>query len=158
MEMNWSAWFRCESSFGLLLVPRQPGIFALAEEVIEPTGPTARRMLAVFEIDATDDLVRALSRLFTPVSPFKERMATARCYARYAVMSDAVERQRTVVALKDWLNSQRGSAAQIFEQARPRPGYQEGDAEEDEDLHVKTVAERAVDRVTKGIELTRMFR
>jgi hypothetical protein len=48
MEMNWSRWFHCESSFGLLLVPSQPGVFALAEEVVQAVGVQSRRMLAVF--------------------------------------------------------------------------------------------------------------
>ena len=39
MEMSWSRWFRCESSFELLLVPKQPGVFAIAEEVVEPSSP-----------------------------------------------------------------------------------------------------------------------
>jgi hypothetical protein len=26
MEMNWSRWFYCESSFGLLLVPNQASL------------------------------------------------------------------------------------------------------------------------------------
>jgi len=56
MEMNWSRWFHCESSFGLLLVPNQPGIFALAEEIVQPAGPQSRRMLAVFEVQEADDL------------------------------------------------------------------------------------------------------
>ena len=69
MELNWSRWFRCESSFGLLLVLDQPGIFALAEELVEPAGTQVRRMLAVFEIDEAEDIARALSRLFLPSSP-----------------------------------------------------------------------------------------
>ena len=141
MELNWSRWFRCESSFGLLLVPNQPGVFALAEEVVQPAGPQSRRMLAVFEIDETEDLVRALSRLFTAASQWRERLATARCYVRYAAIPDKQERGAAATALKNWLNSQRDTAAQIFE---PRPLVDEETAE------VKTVAERAVDRVTRG--------
>src|SRR5262249_61138915 len=69
MEMNWSRWFHCESSFELLLVPRQPGIYALAEEIAQPSGPYSRRMLAVFEVEETEDLARALNRLFTAGKP-----------------------------------------------------------------------------------------
>src|SRR5258708_30140990 len=92
MELNWSRWFRCESSFGLLLVPNQPGVFALAEEVVQPAGPQSRRMLAVFEIDETQDLVRSLSRLFTAASQWRERLATAPCYFRYPAIPDKQER------------------------------------------------------------------
>src|SRR5215472_7203355 len=99
MEMNWSRWFRCESSFELLLVPRQPGIYALAEEIVQPAGPYSRRMLAVFEVDETEDLSRALNRLFTAVSPWRARLAEGRCYLRYAVANDAKERSGAASAL-----------------------------------------------------------
>ncbi len=150
MELNWSRWFRCESSFGLLLVPNQPGVFALAEEVVEPAGPQSRRMLAVFEIDETEDLVRALSRQFTPASQWRERIASTRCYVRYAAIPDKQERGAAATALKNWLNSQRDTAAQLFEPgvAQARPLVEEETAE------VKTVAERAVDRVTRGRSAT----
>jgi hypothetical protein len=32
-RLQWSRWFRCESSHSLLVVPSKPGIFALAEDV-----------------------------------------------------------------------------------------------------------------------------
>src|SRR5262245_66217037 len=85
MEMNWSRWFHCESSFELLLVPRQPGIYALAEELAQPAGPYSRRMLAVFEVEETDDLARALNRLFTAGSPRRRRLEEGRRYLRYGV-------------------------------------------------------------------------
>src|SRR5947208_10035209 len=84
MELNWSRWFRCESSFGLLLVPNQPGIFALAEEVIQ-AGENSRRMLAVVEVQEADDLARAMSRLFAVGSPWRTKLIKSRCYVRYAV-------------------------------------------------------------------------
>ena len=34
-RLQWSRWFRCESLHSLLCVPSKPGIFALAEEVME---------------------------------------------------------------------------------------------------------------------------
>ena|ERR1700682_714735 len=143
MEMNWSRWFRCESSFSLLLVPDQAGVFALAEEVMQPSGPQARRLLAVFEVGEADDLVRALSRLFSPASPWCERLAASRCFVRYAVVADRQERDEATTALKNWLNSQRDNAAQIFEQSDPRVR-----ATVEEKREVKTEAEEAVDRVT----------
>lgn len=141
MEMNWSRWFHCESSFELLLVPRQPGIYALAEEIAQPAGPTSRRMLAVFEVEETEDLARSLSRLFAAGSPWRRRLEQARCYLRYAVAPQPEERRGAATALKDWLSSQRG--AQIFE----RPS----------DAEPATVAERAVDRVSRTREHVRVF-
>jgi hypothetical protein len=120
MEMNWSRWSRCESSFGLLLVPNQPGIFALAEEIVQPAGPNSRRMLAVFEVQEAEDLSRAMSRMFAASSPWREKLAQARCYVRYAVAPGIADRRAAASALKTWLNSQREVAAQVFEQ-KPAP-------------------------------------
>ena len=34
-RLHWSRWFRCESHHSLLFVPSKPGVFALAEEIME---------------------------------------------------------------------------------------------------------------------------
>jgi hypothetical protein len=139
LELSWSRWFYCESSFGLLLVPDQPGIFALAEEVAQPIAPGARRMLAVFEISEAENVARALSRMFAPGSPWHERLTGSRCYLRYTVVTDPEKRQSAAAALKNWLNSQMDSAAEVFEQRVP--------IRQAEPQEACTVAERAVDRV-----------
>lgn len=198
MEMNWSRWFRCESSFGLLLVPNQPGIFALAEEVVQPTEPNSRRMLAVFEVQEADDLARAMSRLFAVGSPWRAKLVESRCFVRYAVAPSIADRRAAASALKTWLNSQREVASQVFQanfgqtnpgQTNPEEQKQpvvmavgndtepfdsaeilgemrserrsaraehEGEAAERRGaLELKTVAERAVDRVTHGVKLSK---
>jgi hypothetical protein len=142
MEMNWSRWFHCESSFELLLVPRQPGIYALAEEIAQPAGPTSRRMLAVFEVEESEDLARSLSRLFSAGSPWRRRLEQARCYLRYAVAPVTEERRGAATALKDWLSSQRSTVSQIFENSDAEPA---------------TEAERAVDRVSRTREHEKVF-
>jgi len=187
MEMNWSRWFHCESSFSLLLVPSQPGIFALAEEVVQAVGEQSRRMLAVFEVAEAEDLSRAMSRLFAAGSPWREKMAEAKVYVRYAIAPSIADRRAAASALKNWLNAQREVASQIFEQkppmaAEPKPvlataevgalpaeetgemrserriarAQHEGEAaQRGGALEMKTVAERAVDRVTHGIKLSK---
>ena len=145
MEMNWSRWFRCESSFGLLLVPRQPGIYALADEIIQPADSPSRRMLAVFEVEETDDLARSLSRLFAAGSPWRQRLSEGRCYLRYAVAPDVEDRRGATTALKNWLNSQRDTAAQVFEPVSAA------------ETEAATEAERAVDRVSRTREYERVF-
>jgi len=187
MEMNWSRWFHCESSFSLLLVPSQPGIFALAEEVVQAVGEQSRRMLAVFEVAEAEDLSRAMSRLFAAGSPWREKMAQAKVYVRYAIAPSIADRRAAASALKNWLNAQREVASQIFEQkppmaAEPKPvlataevgalpaeetgemrserriarAQHEGEAaQRGGALEMKTVAERAVDRVTHGIKLSK---
>jgi hypothetical protein len=200
MEMNWSRWFHCESSFGLLLVPSQPGVFALAEEVVQALGEQSRRMLAVFEVAEAEDLSRAMSRLFAAGSPWREKMAEAKVYVRYAIAPSIADRRTAAAALKNWLSAQREVASQIFESKSPitaeqkpavaaeptvtvsiggtgemrserrvaraqheggvagKPGVGlmgcEGEAaQRGGALEMKTVAERAVDRVTHGIKL-----
>ena len=34
-RLHWSRWFRCESPHSLLFVPSKPGVFALAEEIMD---------------------------------------------------------------------------------------------------------------------------
>src|SRR5580704_11791420 len=41
-RLRWSRWFRCESHHSLLFVPSKPGVFALAEEVIDFGAATTR--------------------------------------------------------------------------------------------------------------------
>jgi hypothetical protein len=181
MEMNWSRWFHCESSFGLLLVPSQPGVFALAEEVVQAAGPQSRRMLAVFEVAEAEDLSRAMSRLFAAGSPWREKMAQVKVYVRYAIAPGIADRRAAATALKNWLSAQREVASQIFESrppmaaesrppvaeqkpliaAEPGPetakvvaaGSEFSQSELPQAHSPKTVAERAVDRVTHGIKL-----
>jgi hypothetical protein len=115
-RLQWSKWFRCESSFSVLLVPGKPGLFALGEEVIAPgelpsTG--GKRMLALFRITETDDLGMALGRLFLPGSPERERLANGHCFARYAVIEDAAQRHTANVAFQQWLASSAEAASGV---------------------------------------------
>ena len=34
-RLHWSRWFRCESHHSLLFVPSKPGVFAVAEEIMD---------------------------------------------------------------------------------------------------------------------------
>lgn len=99
----WSRWFRCESSFSLLLVPSAPGLYALAEEIAVPGEASAKRMLAVFDIGETDDLCVTLSRHFAPRSPLSERLSTGRCFVRFAQLRDTERRRIVCNSLKRWL-------------------------------------------------------
>ncbi len=107
-RLQWSKWFRCDSSFSVLVAPSMPGIFALGEEVISPGETSAiggKRMLAVFQISQADDLSIDLAYLFMPGSPFCQRVSERTCFARYAVIHNASERQQAHTALQHWLDS-----------------------------------------------------
>src|ERR1700758_1340 len=99
----WSRWFRCESSFSLLLVPSAPGLYALAEEIAAPGEASAKRMLAVFDIGETEDLCVTLSRHFAPRSPLSQRLSTGRCFVRFAQLRDPERRRVVCASLKRWL-------------------------------------------------------
>jgi hypothetical protein len=107
-RLAWSQWFRCESSFSVLLVPGKPGIFALGEEVIAPGETVAtegKRLLALLQIEAVQDLGMALGRMFLPGSILRERLESGRCFVRYTVIEDAAQRQTALAALKQWMES-----------------------------------------------------
>jgi hypothetical protein len=107
-RLEWSRWFRCESSFSLLLVPSEAGVYALAEEVVasgELPSTGGKRMLAVFQVCETEDLCVALSRLFAPRNPVSTRLSSGRCFVRFALVTDAQQRQAASESLNRWLSS-----------------------------------------------------
>src|SRR5882672_8509181 len=105
-RLVWSRWFRCESSFSLLLVPSAAGIYTLAEEMVAP-GETAatggKRILAVFQISETEDLCVALSRYFAPGHPSRSRLAAGSCFVRFVTVADPVHRRAACAALNQWI-------------------------------------------------------
>ena len=115
----WSRWFRCESSFSLLLVPSAPGLYALAEEIAVPGEASAKRMLAVFDIGETDDLCVTLSRHFAPRSPLSERLSSGRCFVRFAQLRDAERRRIVCNSLKCWLAASAQNASGLPADAPP---------------------------------------
>jgi hypothetical protein len=107
-RLQWSAWFRCQDGFSLVLAPCKPGLFALGEEVIAP-GELAvgegKRMLALFQISEANDLGMALGRLFLSGNPARKRFASGRCFARYVVIEDPIQRRTALAALQRWMAS-----------------------------------------------------
>jgi hypothetical protein len=133
-QVKWSSWSACESSFSLLLVPAAAGVFALAEEIVPAAGDASaqpasavstRRMLAVLEVGAADDLARSLSRLFAADSVYHQRLSAARCFVRYAVIADPAERHAVAAALRQWLAAQ--AEALEAPAARPAPAPHQDD-------------------------------
>jgi hypothetical protein len=57
-RLQWSRWFRCDSPHSLLVVPSKPGIFALAEEIMDLGTTTAERSSAEVVWDRVSDPVR----------------------------------------------------------------------------------------------------
>lgn len=130
-RLLWSRWFRCESSFSFLLVPSAAGIYTLGEEMVAPgeTGSTGgKRIVAVFQITETDDLCVALSRNFAPGSPLHARLASGRCFVRFALVSDAAHRQAACKALNQWLATSAEMATGFVQDPAPQPALATGPA------------------------------
>ncbi len=143
LHLQWSHWFRCKSSFSVLLAPAKPGIFALAEEIMpsastelaatgetisKAVGPRAsspaeltdghnrlvsKRMLSLFQISEADDLGMALGRMFLPGNPLRERLAAEGCFARYAVIEDPIQRQTASAVFQRWMQESSETATGI---------------------------------------------
>ncbi len=63
-RLQWSRWFRCDSTHSLLVVPSKPGIFALAEEIMD-LGPSDTSEASKIHV-GTDAFVRPASEASAP--------------------------------------------------------------------------------------------
>jgi len=132
-RLQWSRWFRCDSPHSLLVVPSKPGIFAIAEEVMDlgpttthvgtaaPGGPAEQssatlatcRMLAVLQFSEDDDMAFTLDRMFTKPNALRARFATGQCFLRFVVIEDASQRRSICAALNQWMLSSAEKASGI---------------------------------------------
>jgi hypothetical protein len=124
-RLHWSRWARCDSPHSLLCIPSKPGVFALAEEVMdfgkaEPkAGASAepfaepRRMLAVLQFGEDDDMAFVLDRMFSRQNPMRARLASGRCFVRFVVIEDEAQRRSIANALNQWLISSGEKASGI---------------------------------------------
>ena len=113
LRLQWTSWFRCESSFSVLLAPAKPGIFALGEEIVPSLGASSKRMLALFAVSETDDLGMALGRLFLPGTPLRDRLISGKCFARYTVIEDPAQRRLATEVLHRWMQDSAETASGI---------------------------------------------
>lgn len=103
-RLQWSRWFRCDSSHSLLVVPSKAGIFAIAEEVMSDDA-SSRRMLAVVQFAEDDDMAFTLDRMFTRPNPMRDRLSSGRCFLRFVVVEDEAQRRSICNALNQWMLS-----------------------------------------------------
>jgi hypothetical protein len=76
-RLHWSRWFRCESPHSLLLVPSKPGVFALAEEIMEvPTAHVATAARSAAPGLAVDSTGAVEDRAFGAASSDQIRAAS----------------------------------------------------------------------------------
>jgi|GraSoiStandDraft_28_1057319.scaffolds.fasta_scaffold220092_2 hypothetical protein len=121
-RLHWSRWFRCESHRSLLSVPSKPGVFAVAEEIInvgtaaigcqaEQSSAVARtlsespRMLAVAKFFEDDDMAFTLDRMLSWQNPMRACLESGRYFIRYVVIEDQAQRRSICSALNQWIAS-----------------------------------------------------
>lgn len=124
-RLHWSRWFRCESPHSLLLVPSRPGVFAIAEEIVDldrnapateggPIGASERRrMLAVTQFMEDEDMAFVLDRMFTRQNPMHSRLNAGRYFVRFVVIEDAFQRRSICNALNQWIANSAEKASGI---------------------------------------------
>jgi hypothetical protein len=94
--VEWSHWFRCESSFDLPLVPQTAGLFAVSRK-------GKGRELTIMHVETADNLFQGLSALFSDGSPLRDEIAKGNCFVRFAQVPDRVFRQGACAILQDWV-------------------------------------------------------
>ena len=130
-RLHWSRWFRCESHRSLLSVPSKPGVFAVAEEIMnvgtgaigcpaEQSSTPARapktaspsaaasespRMLAVTKFFEDDDMAFTLDHMLSWQNPMRARLESGRYFIRYVVIEDRAQRRSICSALNQWIAS-----------------------------------------------------
>lgn len=118
-RLRWSRWFRCESHHSVLVVPSKPGVFAIAEEIMDIGTPAdhvettdgqnraecVRRMLAVTQFYEDDDMAFVLDRMMSRPNPMGARLASGRYFARFVVIEDPTQRRSICHALNQWVVS-----------------------------------------------------
>lgn len=121
-RLQWSRWFRCESHHSLLCVPSKPGVFALAEEIMDvgspkgsgavpesgsakPEADSGRRMLAVTQFFEDDDMAFVLDRMLSRNHPMRGRLESGRYFVRFVEIQDQAQRRSICSALNQWIVS-----------------------------------------------------
>jgi hypothetical protein len=122
-RLHWSRWFRCESHRSLLSVPSKPGVFAVAEEIMNvgtaaigcpaeqssaaarTEAPESQRMLAVTKFFEDDDMAFTLDRMLSWQNPMRARLESGRYFIRYVVIEDQAQRRSICSALNQWIAS-----------------------------------------------------
>lgn len=117
-RLHWSRWFRCESLHSLLFVPSKPGVFAVAEEIMDLDRPSTMpeaesrkpeaespRMLAVTQFFEADDMAFVLDRMLSRQNPMQARLASGRYFVRFVVIEDSSQRRSICSALNQWMVS-----------------------------------------------------
>ncbi len=61
-----------------------------------------RRLLAVFQFSEAEDMAFTLDRTFMRPNPMRDRLAFGKCFLRFVVLEDVVQRRSICNALNQW--------------------------------------------------------
>ena len=75
-RLHWSRWFRCNSHHSLLFVPSKPGVFALAEEIMDLEPGNARVAMAASAVPQSEASGRVTDS--RPAGPAWDRVSDPR--------------------------------------------------------------------------------
>jgi hypothetical protein len=127
-RLHWSRWFRCESHHSLLFVPSKPGVFALAEEIMDlgpgqlhvgtaAPGCPAEQSSAESAWNRVSDPVRSMwDRVSDPVRPSNARLdlaATLPAPRRMLAVTQFFEDDDMAFVLDRMLSRQNPMAARL---------------------------------------------
>ena len=124
-RLHWSRWFRCESHHSLLFVPSKPGVFAVAEEIMdldhcscsdsrlrlsrEPkrAAPFLQPNPAACSPSPSSSKTTTWPSSSTACSrtqnPMRARLASGRYFVRFVVIEDQTQRRSICSALNQWM-------------------------------------------------------
>jgi hypothetical protein len=60
-------------------------------------------MLAVLQFSEDDDMAFTLDRMFTRINPMRARLSSGKCFLRFVVIEDQVQRRTICAALNQWM-------------------------------------------------------
>ena len=129
-RVEWSDWKQLESSL-CLSAPSYPGLYAVAERVVEhnvaPEGLQVPRF-AIFHEGHTQDLGFEMGRLCSPYSLLRDRIANRDCWVRFAAMpfsttqdSGLAESRKLIADSHEFADSRRPTADSQIETEIPMP-------------------------------------
>jgi len=116
-RLQWSRWFRCESHHSLLVVPSKPGVFALAEEVMNLADGTDHVATATSASVGTGPSACVETGVSPVPRPLSEAKETGLFPSAKQQHQDAVEERRFSAAAG---THEKGASAPVVPEAGSR--------------------------------------
>jgi hypothetical protein len=99
----------CGAGAGVANDSYQGTAFSRAADAVHQTEASAaegqRRMISVIQFHEDDDMAYVLDRMLSRHNPMSRALASGRCFVRFVVIEDAIQRRSICNALNQWLAS-----------------------------------------------------